>query len=387
MTVMPPRITVQRMRIIQMRDAALSSAFARQRRRWLLSAAVSLGGMASAQALAKINKPASRSDTFPKPEKKTLVIAMANRHALVYLPLAIAEQLGLFARAGLELEIIEMQSSGRAQQAVQSGAADIVCGWLENALTTQGRGQVLQSFVLMGRSPQISLGFSSRLLPGDSLASKPTAQLLRGRKVGVFALGSPTHTVGHAMLQHVGLRSHEMSFLSVGSAASATAALRSGQIDALAYGDPLMTQLQQRGEIVILAKTYSPAATQLATGTQLPSSCLFASADFLQRAPGLAQASCDAMVSALRWLAQASLLDIMKLLPDLAMGDDRQAFIGSLERMREALSPDGIMPPNAPAQLLTAMNAAEPTLRLEAIDPSKSFTNAFAKRSALRLTS
>ena len=312
----------------------------------------------------------------PKPEKKSLIIATPNRYALPYLPLTVAEQLGYFALMGLELTISEQQSMARAQQAVLSGGADVVCGWVEHLLAQQGRGQNLHSFVLMCRAPQVALGISSKSAHGTGVAQ------LKNRKVGVLALGSPTHTVAHALLSRAGLKASEMSFVSVGSAASATAALRAGQIDALAHMDPLMTQLEQRGEIKLLADTRQPQAALQALGTELPSSCLFALPDFLQRMPGTAQAACDAMVMALRWLQQASLLDIMKLLPDAAMGDDRQAFIGSLERMREAFSIDGYMPIRAPEQVLQAMRAADPSLRDQPIEPSRCYTNALVQRSA-----
>jgi NitT/TauT family transport system substrate-binding protein len=101
------------------------------------------------------------------------------------------------------------------------------------------------------------------------------------------------------------------------------------------------------------------------------------------------QAISDAMVLALRWLDNASLLDVMKLLPDSAisaMGEDRQAFIGSLERSRYSFSRDGQISAQAARSLLDAMFAAEPTLRNESIDSSRSFTNQFVMRSATRIT-
>ena len=313
---------------------------------------------------------------WPKPEKKSLVIATPNRFALPYLPLTIAQQLGYFSQMGLELEISEQQSMARAHQAVLAGQADVVCGWVEHLLAQQGKGQNLQSFVLMCRAPQVALGISSKISTGAGLAQ------LKSRKVGVLALGSPTHTIAHALLSRAGLKASQMSFVSVGSAASAAAALRAGQVDALAHMDPLMTQLEQRGEIKLLADTRSPQSALQALGAELPSSCLFASPEFLQRLPGTAQATSDAIVLALRWLHQASLLDIMKLLPDTAMGDDRQAFVGSLERMREAFSIDGYMPIRAPESVLEAMRAADPALRDQAIDPSRCFSNALVQRSA-----
>jgi NitT/TauT family transport system substrate-binding protein len=322
-------------------------------------------------------KPSKKIDLLNlKPEKKTLVIATPNRYGLVYLPLTVAEQMGYFSRMGLELEISEQPSMARAQQAVMAGLADVVCGWVENTLALQAKGQIFQSFVLMSHVPQVVLGVATRAGKLSNLMQ------LKGRKIGVVALGSPTHTVTHALLRRAGLSSAEMSFVSVGSAASAVAALRAGQIEALAHMDPLMTQLEQRGEITLLADTRQPIAAAQAIGTMLPSSCLYATPDFLQRLPGTAQATCDAIVLALRWLAQASLLDMMKLLPEAAMGDDRQAFIGSLERMRDSFSQDGLMSPRSTQHLLDAMHNADPSLRAQTIDSARCYTNELAQRSA-----
>jgi NitT/TauT family transport system substrate-binding protein len=361
-----------------------------QRRTFLQYQSAAIIGLAMStrgNAGQKVNQgPKAAATPQLKPEKKNITIVTPNRHALVYLPLMLAEQLGYFTQMGLELEISEQQSMARAQQVVVSGAADVVCGWLENTLQQQSKGQVFQSFVLMGRAPQMALGVANRL--GAVGAVNSVAQL-KGRKIGVVALGTPTHTAASAVTRKAGLRLADVGFVSVGSAASATAALRSGQVDALVHMDPLMMQLQQRGDLTLLADLRDPASTLQATGLELPSSCLYTTAEQLQRLPGAMQAISDAMVLALRWLDNASLLDVMKLLPDSAMsamGEDRQAFIGSLERSRYSFSRDGQMSAQAARSLLDAMFAAEPTLRNESIDSSRSFTNQFVMRSATRIT-
>jgi NitT/TauT family transport system substrate-binding protein len=345
---------------------------------WAQSAATQLSAPVSAAT-----KPIASQGlaAVSKPEKKNLVIATPNRAALLNVPLVVAEQLGFFAQMGVELEINEQPSMLKAQQAAVSGAADAVCGWVENTLAQQAKGQAFQCFVLMARAPQMAL-----VVARERADSLTTLASLRGKKVGVLALGSPTHTVAHAVLRKAGLRSAEMGFVSVGSAASAAAALRSGQIDALVHMDPLITQLEQRGEIRVLADMRSPAATWQATGMELPSSCLYAKPEFLQRMPGLAQTASDALVMALRWLSQASLLDVMKLMPDSYLGDDRQVFIASFERVRLSLSTDGLMHERAARQLMEAMQAAEPSLHTEEpMDASKCYTNAFVLRSQQRV--
>ncbi len=331
------------------------------------------------------NKAKTAALAFPKPEKRIITIAATNLAALPYLPLLVAQQNGYFAQHGLELDINEQQSTARALQAVSAGGADIVCGWLENMLGAQSRALSLQSFVLLGLTPMMALGVPSK----STGAPLTTLAQLRGRKVGVVSLNSPTHTVALALLRRAGLRTSEIGFVSVGSPTGALAALRSGQIDALMYTDPLMLQLEQRAEIQVLADLRNPLAAHAALGMHLPSSCLAAPADFLQRFPGTAQACSDAMLQALQWLQQASLRDVLRLLPERvesgASSMDAQLFVASFERLREAFSPDGQCAQPAVQNLLQAMHDADPALRLEKIDPLRSINNAWAQRSLLRL--
>jgi NitT/TauT family transport system substrate-binding protein len=152
----------------------------------------------------------------------------------------------------------------------------------------------------------------------------------------------------------------------------------------LVYMDPLMLQLELRGDIVPLADLRSPRAAFAALGRHLPSSCIASTPEFFQRLPGTAQALSDALVQALAWMQQASLRDILRLLPDGPAGMDAQGFVASFERLRGAYSLDGRSSPEAANDVLQAMQEAEPTLRLEKIDASRSINPTFAFRSALR---
>jgi NitT/TauT family transport system substrate-binding protein len=343
-----------------------------------------------------------------KPEKKQVLLATANLQAWMTLPLLVAQQRGYFAQLGLELEISEQQSMARAQQMLLSGAADVVCGWVENVLAHQAKSagvasgaslgapssgssgvagaSNLQSFMLMAQAPMLALGVSSRV-ERSKQAGANVADLadLAGRKIGVVALNSPTHTLAHAVLRRAGLRAPQMSFVSVGSAASAAAALRAGQIDALMHMDPLISQLEQSGQLRVVADLRSPAGALMHCGAAWPSTCLYASAETLQRWPGTMQAISDAMLMALQWLSQASLRDLLRQLPEAVLGDDPRVFVGSFGRWREAFSSDGLLAPSSVAGLLSAMQEADPTLRLEPMDSTRAFTNAFAQRSNQRL--
>ena len=376
------------------------------RRQWLsriaqvggLGSGVVLGASAGAQLLGTV-APAKASSGVPsaasaasptsvlstpfmpalKVEKRVIQIAVANKAAMTYLPLTIAEQLGYFAAEGLELELQEAPSLVRAQQSVAAGTADMVCGWVENTLALQANGPQFTAFVLMGRAPQIALGVSTKTMP----AAKGLADLA-GKKVGIIAPGTPTHTVAYAALSRAGLRSADMGFVSVGTPAGALAALRSGQIDAICYTDPLITQLEQRGELRVMADTRTMRGTVQACGGEMPASCLYAAPEFMQKHPNTTQAATYAIVHALKWLQTAGVSDLMRTLPESYFAGDRALYLAAFARMRDAIALDGTISADGVRNTLSAMRAAEPLLRAEAIDPVRCFTNTFATKAKQR---
>ena len=366
-----------------------------QRRDWLKQACVAavagtgaLAGTAWAQSasVATVSTPAvSPSVAFPalannlRLEKKSIIIAAANKTALAYLPLTLAEQLGYFAQEGLVLEVAEPPSPVRAQQLASTGAADMVCGWIENTLALQAKGQAFSAFVLMGRAPQIAVGVSMKAMPEFK-----TLADLAGKRIGIAAPGTPSHTVAHAVLSRAGLRLGDMNFVSVGTASGALAAMRSGQIDAVSYFDPLITQLEQRGELRLVADTRTVRGTTLACGGDMPASCLFATPEFIQKNPATVQAATHAIVHALKWLQTAGVSDLMKTVPESYFAGDRALYFAAFARMREAIALDGLISPGGVRNTLDAMRNAEPLLRAEAIDPAKCYTNAFAQKSKQR---
>jgi NitT/TauT family transport system substrate-binding protein len=328
----------------------------------------------------KLRPPAeAASAPVNKPEKITVTIATPNKAALLYLPLTIAQELGYFKAEGLELQLIESPSMVRAQQMVLAGEADVVSGWLENILALQPKSQWFQAFVLQGRTPQIALGISTKTMP-----KYKTLADLRGRRVGIIAPNTPTHTIAHAALESAGLRLGDMNFVSVGPASGAMAALRAGQVDALSYTDPLMTQLEQQGELRIVADTRTVRGNEQICGGEMPSSCLYARPEFLQQYPQTAQAITNAVVQALVWLRTAGWAELMRTVPYSYAAGDRTSYLASFDRMREAIALDGVIPEQGVVNTLNAMRRADPLLRTEAIDPFKSYTNAFAVKAKLQ---
>lgn len=311
-----------------------------------------------------------------KLEKSRVTIAVSGKAgALYYLPLTIAEQLGFFKTEGLDVELIDYTGSTRAQQSLSFGGADVVAGAYEQTLHLQGKNLFFQSFVQISRTPQIALGISVKALPnyrdlGD----------LRGKNIGVSAPGGPTNMVANLMLARAGLRTGDVNVIGVGVGAGAMAALRSGQIDALCNVDPVMTALEQKGDVKIVMDTRTVKGSLQVFGGPMPAACLYAPAEFVQKHPQTTQALTNAVSHALKWLQTAGLSDLNKAVPESYMLGDRALYLASFNNMREAMSVDGLLPDDAPRTALRALASFDPAMRMEKIELAKTFTNEFARR-------
>jgi len=308
-------------------------------------------------------------------EKTQISIAVGGKNLFYYLPLTIAERLGYFKEEGLDVEISDFAGGSKALQALVGGSADVVSGAFEHTIDMQAKGQSIQAFVLQGRAPQIVFAVSNSALPNyKSLAD------LKGKKIGVTAPGSSTNILANFVLAKGGLKPSDVSFVGVGTSAGAVTALRSGQIDAISNLDPVITMLSQKNEIKIISDTRTIKDTKSIYGGNMPAAVLYAKSTFIEANPKTTQALANAMVHALKWLQTASNSDIIKTVPENYLLGDRALYLAAWLGVKEAMSPDGLMPNDGPPNALKMLQAFEPELADKKIDVNKTFTNAFAQK-------
>jgi NitT/TauT family transport system substrate-binding protein len=305
-------------------------------------------------------------------EKTRISIAVAGKAAFYYLPLTIAEQLGYFRAEGLEVEINEFAGGSSASAAVASGSADVVSGAYEYTINLQSRGQKFQAFVLQGRAPAIVLGISPRTMPHYK-----TVMDLKGKKIGVSVLGSSTHMMANLVLAQAGLRADDVSFIGVGTA-------EGGHIDALSDVDPVMTLLEQKGEIRIIADTRTLKGTAEVFGGPMPAGCLYAPTEFIQKNPYTVQALTNAMAHSLKWLQTAGPSDIIKTVPEAYLRGDRALYLAAFNKVREAISPDGMFPEDGSRTAARALASFDAAIKVDKIELSKTYTNEFARKAKER---
>ena len=314
-----------------------------------------------------------------QPETKRITIAVGSKAAFCSLPLTISEQLGYFLAEGLSVDIIDHQTSAKALMALKEKSADICLAGFEHIIYLQSAQQMVQSFVLLGRTPQMAFGVSTKSLPRYRSVAD-----LKGRKVGVDASNGSSALMASMVLAQGGLRVADVGILEVRDLEGALAALRSGQVDAMSNTDPLMTILEQKGEVRIISDARTLKGTTELFGGPMPAACLFAPLDFIRKNPNTCQALTHALVRGLKWLQTAGPGDIIKTVPENYLLGDRGLYIASFNKVRESISLDGIVADEAPRTALKAIASFDAKVKPGRIDLAKTYTNAFAQRAKER---
>lgn len=336
------------------------------RREWgqWCAAALLAGGVAGARAV---------SAAVLAGGSQRVVVAVANKAAFCYLPLTIAERLGYFAAEGVSLEVRDYADASAAVRALLDGSAQMLSGSYATTLLMRAQGEYLSSILMQGLAPQIVLGASHR-----TMQSYRTARDLRGRRIGVTALGSASYRIASLALSRAGIQVQDVRFVPLSNPIDMLAAFRGGELDALCYPDPLITRLEQSGELRVLLDTRTMRGTKELFGGPLPAACLAVTTEWMAANPVVCQASANAMVRALKWLRTAGPSDINKAVPEAYFQGDRSLYLAAFERAREAWTSDGLMPESGPQTVANMLRRFSEIPELDNNRLGSTFTNQFA---------
>ena len=338
------------------------------RRRQLLS-------LAAAASALQLPRPVLAA---PGGKPSRVSVALAAKHTLYHLPLTLADQLGFFRQAGLEVDFIAHDAGAHAMASLASGKADVAAAAYEHVFDVQYQNLRHQAFVLMGRSPQVSLGVATRLSKLNSLTE------LKGARVGVTSIGSSTHAMASQWLLMHGVLPEDVHFVEVGSSNGVQDALRAGSIDALCNPDPVMHALEMKNDLVMVGEARSLQGTLQVMGGAVPGACLMAREEFLQRQPELAQALSDGVVHALKWLKTAGPTDLFRYVPVAYWMNDRAAYLGAFEKLRESYAMDGLVQEDTVLNLWRAHARVSGRMQTSRTLLMRTFNNAFAQRAKAR---
>lgn len=291
------------------------------------------------------------------------------------LPLVLADRLGFFLSEGLKVSLTPVPAERRTLEEVARWSTGVFAGSFERTLYLNATGRSHQAFVLLSRSPQKVLGTSAIHMPAGQGVSD-----LAGAQIGIQGAGTASERVAQWVLLRAGLKTTDVQLVELRDPGQAMAALNSGTVDALCYGDPVITRLEMAGVLRVLTDTRTLRDTEMVFGGPIACACLSAPTTFIDAHPQVVQGLTSAIVRSLVWLRTAGPSDLMRHVPESFMHGDRSLFLEMFHRSRESLALDGLMPDGAPLNVMRALDRLRLPIEWQGVQPQGTYTNRFAQR-------
>src|SRR5262249_5900407 len=302
-----------------------------------------------------------------------VTVGVGGGSCLCYLPTMLAQALGEYEKAGVNVEIVDFKGGSESLKAVIGGSADVVSGYFDHCVNLAAKNQHLQSFVVYDRYP----GFALVVSPKQTSAINSIKDLAN-KKVGVSAPGSSTDFFLKYLLAKNGVDPNSVGGIGVGLGAPAIAAMEQGTIDAAIMLDPAVTILQgQNKDLKILSDTRSQKDTLAVFGGEYPGGALYTRAEWIASHEKEVQAMTNAIIATLKWIHSHSPEEIADKMPANLVGKDKAQYVAALKNTLPMYSETGRMDPKGAAAVLAVFSQSSPEVAKANIDLSKTYTNKY----------
>ena len=226
------------------------------KRRMLMAAAAALGLMPAALSA----QPAQA------PVKANVAVYTGS---LVAVPAYVAKDLGIYAKHGIDVSLMDFRAAPDATAALFSGAVDLMSNSPGNMMLVNSRGRDLVA-VVDNYPAHVWTVITNKDVATPSKAQGYPAMIrdLKGKKIGVPAIGSDGHNFARRYLKDAGMDPEkDATFLAVGLGPDAVAAFKAGQLDAVMAIEPVQTVLENLGGKVLLDLLVDKTIPEFATWT------------------------------------------------------------------------------------------------------------------------
>jgi NitT/TauT family transport system substrate-binding protein len=294
-------------------------------------------------------------------------IAIGGQAQLIYLPVTLAQELGFYKDAGLNVTLLDFPGGAKSLEALMGGSTDVVCGFYDHTIQMAAQGKDLQAFVAMLRYPGLVLVSPSLERIED----------LKGKTVGVSAPGSSTHLFLNYLLVKHGLKPDEVSNASIGMSATAVGAVTHNKVDAAVMTDPALAIVgKQMPGLHILADTRTADGVRSVFGVEsYPSAVLYSRTEWVGKNRETAKQLAGVITRTLAWMRSHSPAEIREKMPASFRTEDAATDIEVLRTAQAMLSTDGRFTPEAVEAVYKVLSISLPAVRDARIDLAKTYTN------------
>lgn len=254
---------------------------------------------------------------------------------LCVIPYEVTRAAGFFAEQGLNVKLIYSRGGGAALQALNAGQVQYAATSLDAAINAFSHGANITRFATTGQLPLFAF-----VVGPKARTSITSLTDLKGKTVGVSALGNADHALTLFLLKQNGIDPKDVQFATLGT--NLYDAIRIGQVDAGMVQEPALTLLEQQHAKVLINLMDIDDANKYLGG---PYTFMGVSVrpDDLQKRHQQMQKMAKALVNGLDYLKSAPVADIMEALPDaLVAGGNFKVLSEAFAKHRDSLYPSRV---------------------------------------------
>jgi NitT/TauT family transport system substrate-binding protein len=336
----------------------------------VISAAVALTACSSK---ASSTKGVSGGTVAAGSPKVTIMVGGMSKQ--IYLPYMLAKQLGYYAKAGVDVNLIDEPAGGDATQNMLAGQVQGVGGFYDHNIALQGQGKSSESVVSMLQIPG-----EVELCRSDLKGQVKSAADFKGRSLGITDTGSSTDFLTQYLTTKAGVDPATTHRRGVGAGTTFIAAMKQKAIDCGMTTEPTVSKALSDGTAFILLDMRTAQGSRQALGGTYPATSLYMPTDYVNSHKDVVQKLVNAYVATLGWIHSHTAAEIADRMPaDYYSAVGKDAYAKALDSEKGIFNPTGVMPSDGPQTCLAVLSAFNPNVKGKTIDLSKTFTDEFVK--------
>ncbi|MDP9093875.1 MAG: ABC transporter substrate-binding protein [Actinomycetota bacterium] len=308
--------------------------------------------------------------------KVSIMVGGLNKQ--IYLPYMLAQRLGYYTAAGLNVSLSDEPAGSDATTAMLAGQVDGVGGFYDHTIALQALGKSAESVVSMLQVPG-----EVELCRNDLKPQIHSAADWKGLSLGITDTGSSTDFLTQYLAQKNGVDPASTHRIGVQAGPTFIAAIQHKNIACGMTTEPTVSTLMATGSVYMLYDTRTAAGAQSAFGGEYPATSLYLTTSYVNSHHDIVQKLVNAYVKTLKWIQAHTGAEIAAQMPaDYYAGSGLTAYVKALDSEKGIYNPTGLMPASGPQTCLQVQQAFNPTVKGKTIDLSKTFTNEFVQNAA-----
>jgi NitT/TauT family transport system substrate-binding protein len=305
-------------------------------------------------------------------QKVSIMVGGLNKQ--IYLPFMLAQRLGFYSAAGLDIALSDEPAGVDATTNMLAGKVDGVGGFYDHTIQLQAINKSAESVVSMLQVPG-----EVELCRTDLKGVIHSAADWKGRNLGITDVGSSTDFLTQFLAQKSGVDPASTHRVGVQAGATFIAAMDHKNIDCGMTTEPTVSQLLDGNKAFIIYDMRTAEGARQALGGEYPATSLYMTTSYVAAHHDVVQKLANVYVKTLHWIQNHTAAQIADQMPaDYYAGVGKAAYVRALESEKGIYNPTGIMPPNGPPTCLAVLQANK-DVRGKHIDLSKTFTDQFVK--------